>query len=138
MHNHLAKIAEQYDISEIYVFGSRAKEIAARAAGNKVEEDHPDSDVDIGIETLAGKRLSAREKVLFSIAIEDLLQVFRVDLVVISEASPFLALEVIKGNLLYCKDRDEQSEHELFVLRRAGDLAYYEKIRRKQVLEGRQ
>ena len=138
MHAKLAKIAEQYDISEIYVFGSRAEEIAARAAGNKVEAEYPESDVDIGIETLAGKRLSARQKVLFAIALEDLFQVFRIDLVVISEVSPFLALEVVKGNLIYCKDRDEQAEHELFILRRAGDLAYYEKNRRKQVLEGRQ
>ena len=46
---------------------------------------------------------------------------------VLPEASPFLALDVIKGELIYCNDPDLQAEDELYVLRRAGDLAYYEK-----------
>ena len=69
-----------------------------------------------------------------TIELEDLFQVSRVDLVIFSDAPLFLCLEVIKGRLLYCKDPDEQAEHELLILRRAGDLAYYEKERRQEIL----
>jgi len=137
MYNQLVKIAQRYGISEIYTFGSRSEKIAARIAGKTIKKTFPDSDVDIAIEPVAGKRLSAREKVLVAIEFEDLFQVSRVDLVVVSEVPPFLALEALKGKLLYVKDADEQAEHELLVLRRAGDLAYYEKRRRAQLLRGR-
>jgi predicted nucleotidyltransferase len=137
MYNKLAKIAQHYGISEIYAFGSRAEEIAARVAGKTAEKTFPVSDVDIGIEPEPGKRLSAREKVLVAIELEDLFEASRVDLVIVSEAPPFLALEVVKGKLLYVKDPDDQAEHELLVLRRAGDLAYHEKKRREQLLRGR-
>ena len=130
----LQNIAERFSISELYVFGSRADEIASRITGGEGKTEIPDADVDIGIKTISGKRLSAREKVQLTIEFEDLFQVPRVDLVVLSDAPPFLCLEVIKGRLLYCKDPDEQAEHELLILRRAGDLAYYEKERREEIL----
>jgi uncharacterized protein len=130
----LKRIADQYGIAEIYVFGSRANEISARVSGEKSEYSYPDSDVDISIEPIPGKTLIAKEKVQVAIEFEDLFQVPRVDLIILSEAPPFLALEVIKGKLLYCKTPDEQAEHELFILRRAGDLAYFERRRRETVL----
>jgi hypothetical protein len=69
-------------------------------------------------------------------ALEDFFQVKRVDLVILSEAPPFLALDIIKGELIYCSDPHRQAEDELYVLRRAGDLAYYERKRRQQIIEG--
>jgi predicted nucleotidyltransferase len=137
MYNQLAKIAQLYGISEVYAFGSRSEEIAARVAGKTMGKTFPGSDVDIGIEPEAGKRLNAKERVLVAIEFEDLFQVSRVDLLIVSEAPPFLALEVLKGALLYVKDPDDQAEHELLILRRAGDLAYYEKKRREKILQGR-
>lgn len=63
----------------------------------------------------------------------------RADLVVFSEVEAFLALDVIKGELIYCDDLDAQTEYELFIMRRAGDLAFYGCERRRQILEpGRQ
>jgi len=132
----LEKIALDYGISEIYAFGSRGDEIARRIRGEKIEPTYPASDVDTGIETLPEKRLSAKQRVQLTIQLEDLLTVSRVDLVVLSEVSPFLALEIIKGELLYCKDPDAQAEHELLILRRAGDLAYYERKRREVIMRG--
>ena len=132
----LEKIALDYGISEIYAFGSRGDEMAGRISGEKMEPTYPASDVDIGIETLPEKRLSARQRVQLAIQLEDLLTVSSVDLVVLSEVSPFLALEIIKGKLLYCKDPDAQAEHELLILRRAGDLAYHERRRREMIMRG--
>lgn len=58
------------------------------------------------------------------------------DLVILPEADPFLALDVIRGELLYCADRDAQAEQELQVLRRAADLAPYARERWEQILVG--
>lgn len=62
------------------------------------------------------------------------MDVVRVDLVVIPEADPFLAAEVIRGELLYCSDPDDQAENELYILRRAGDLAHYKRERIQSIL----
>jgi len=136
--NELQKIAERYGLSAIYAFGSRAAETGARVRG----KNHPaqalpsDSDLDLGIQPSRRTRLTARDKVRLSLAVEDLFQVPGVDLVVIPEVDPFLALEIIRGELLFCTDPDEQAEHELHVLRRAGDLASYERERRRLILSG--
>ena len=70
------------------------------------------------------------------IFLEDLLDVSRVDLVNLHEADPFLALEIIRGELLYTKDADDQAEYEIFVLRRAADLIPYKKERERMAFEG--
>ena len=129
----LDSIALRYNLEAIYVFGSRAKEIAEHIRNETREKPHPESDVDIGVQPAFGFRLSARERVLLTIALEEHFQVQRVDLVVIPEAEPFLALDIIRGEILYCKNQDDQAEHELFILRRAGDLASYERTRREQI-----
>jgi predicted nucleotidyltransferase len=134
----LQKIADLFSISELYVFGSRADEVASCVSGRAARTEHPDADIDVGVYTILGKRLSVKEKVQLTIELEDLFQVPRVDLVVISEAPLFLGLEVIKGKLLYCKDPDKQAEHELLIMRQAGDVAYYENERRQDILEERQ
>jgi len=132
----LRKIADQYKIAALYVFGSRAAEIASRVYGQDVSPQHPDSDVDIGVQPALGQRLSARERVRLAMALEDLLGVKRVDLVVLPEADPFLAVDIVRGRLLYGADADAQAEDELYVLRRAGDLAPYASERWKHVLAG--
>ena len=129
----LKTIAARYKLDTIYVFGSRAMEIAQGVRGESKKTEHPDSDVDIGVQPGTGSRLSAKEKVGLAFDLEELFRVQRVDLVVIPEAGPFLALDIIQGEIIYCKNLDEEAESELFILRRAGDLAPYERIRREQV-----
>jgi hypothetical protein len=80
--------------------------------------------------------MTAQERVRLALELEDLLGVGRVDLVVLPEADPFLALDVIRGEVLYCADPDAQAEHELYVLRRAGDLAHYARDRWQNILAG--
>ncbi len=67
-------------------------------------------------------------------ALEDLLECPRVDLVVLDEADPFVAAEVIRGERLFARDEDVADEYDLFVLRRAGDLAPSERDRIVRVL----
>jgi hypothetical protein len=57
-----------------------------------------------------------------------------VDLVFLSEANPFVAAEIIRGQRLFAGDSHEADEYELYVLRRAGDLAPLERERMARVL----
>jgi len=119
----------------IYAFGSRAKAAAARVRERTPPEHPPDSDLDIGLQVGPGNRLDVHQKVELALAFEDLFQVPRVDLVVCEEAPPFLAQEIVSGELLYCADPDAQAEFELYALRRAADLAPFEFERRRMILE---
>lgn len=131
----LAELAEDFGLADIYVFGSREADFVQGA--RSAETDRPPAiqpDLDIGVRPVRGRRLSARRRAELVVALEDLFDVPRVDLVVVPEAPPFLALAVISGELVYCRDSTDQAEYELYVLRRAGDLAPFEQERRAHIL----
>jgi predicted nucleotidyltransferase len=130
----LCALAARYDLVAIYAFGSRAIEIAARVSGEEVSNALPTSDADIGVLPVRRRHLAARERVELMLELEDLLEVGRVDLVILSEASPYLALDVVRGELLCATDLDAEAEYQLYVLRRAGDLAPFERERWRMVL----
>ncbi len=133
----LSPLARRYGIDLLYVFGSRTEEIAAAvldppAAGHATrgplavpEAGSPEevSDVDIGVQPERDRRLSARDRVRLTVELERELGVTQVDLVILPEADPFLAAEIVRGELLYARDLDEEANTQLYHLRRAGDLA---------------
>jgi predicted nucleotidyltransferase len=119
----LGALAARYGLLALYVFGSRAEEVAARVAGGSSPATHAGSDVDIGVEPRRGQALSARDRVRLVQALEELFGVDRVDLVLLPEASAFLAADVVRGELLAATDLDAEAEVQLYYLRRAGDLA---------------
>jgi predicted nucleotidyltransferase len=131
----LADLARTYAVRDIYAFGSRAHEIAARTRGTAHQgELQPNSDVDVGVRPQFGKLAAVDERVDLTHALEALFGVARVDLVILPEAGAFLALAVVSGELLYCADPTEQAEYELYVLRQAGDLMPFERERRELIL----
>ena len=130
----LRKICEQFDVSILYVFGSRAGEVFRWMKGDLETLPPGPSDVDIGVKTPAGRKLSVREKVLLAIALEDFFGVNRVDLVCMEQADPFLAANIVRGKLLFARDDYEAAEYELYILRRAGDLAPLERERQALIL----
>lgn len=85
---------------------------------------------------IPGVRFSVDDKVRLAIALEDLWDVGRVDLVVLPEADPFLAANIVRGERIYARDEDEADEYDLYILRRAGDLASLERERLALILEG--
>ncbi len=98
--NALRALAAQYNLVGVYVFGSRAQEIAARVRGEAADAAvgvRRDSDVDIGALPARGHALTARDRVRLMIALEDALDAKRVDLVILPEADPFLAANVVRG-----------------------------------------
>ena len=96
------------------------------------------SSTDVDIRTLSqdGRRLSIREKSTIATELEEIFQAGRVDLIVLPEADPFLAANVIREERLYCRDTYAADEYELYVLRRADDLAPLER-ERLSLIEGK-
>ncbi len=131
----LKDIALRYGLEEVYAFGSRAKEVAARMTGKKPSAAYPRSDVDIGVRNKLGLTLGPSERARLALEIEDLLKVSRVDLVILQETDPFLAVDIIRGELLYAEDPDQQARHELYLLGRAGDLIPFKKERIRMIME---
>lgn len=132
----LKSLCEQYHLIAIYAFGSRALEIAARVRGGQAQIEHPTSDVDIGVLPARERPLSLDDKIHLATALEDLLAVERVDLGVLPEVKPYLALDMVCGELLCATDADEEATYQLYVLRRAADLAPHELERRRMILAG--
>jgi predicted nucleotidyltransferase len=133
----LRALVERYNLVAVYVFGSRAPEIAARVRGDIDKESsfvHSDSDVDIGVLPGPGHALSAHDKVCLALTLEDVLDVRRVDLVLMPDADPFLAANIVRGERLYAQDAYKADEYDLYVLRRAGDLAPLERERMALIL----
>jgi predicted nucleotidyltransferase len=132
----LSEVARGYRLADIYVFGSRAAEIAAMIKNDKAIKRASTSDVDIGVRPKQGSRLSTRDLVELILKLEDLFKVKRVDLVLLPDAEPFLALDIIRGELLYTDDPLDQAYYELFVLRRAGDLLPFKRERIDLIFQG--
>ena len=105
----------------LYVFGSQA-----------TGEAHERSDLDLGA-LFAGK-MGLGDVILLEARFEDRLG-RRVDLIDAGSCDPFLALAIVRGERIYCTDSTRCDEFDLYVLRRAGDLAPFERERRRMALE---
>ena len=125
----LKEICERYHVDILYAFGSRSQEVKNYLNGHGDINTVSSSDVDIGVKIAKDRHLSVRAKVTLAIELEDILGVNRVDMVVLGEADPFVAANVIRGERLYCRDEYEADEYELYILRRAGDCAHLERER---------
>jgi predicted nucleotidyltransferase len=120
----LLKICDHHHIDIVYAFGSRAREVSEFLCGLGPIDKSTTSDADIAIKSSPNhSTVPVREKVEIAAEIEDLLGVGRVDLVILSEADPFLAANIVRGERLFCRDPYAADEYELYVLRRAGDLS---------------
>jgi predicted nucleotidyltransferase len=120
----LREICDLHRIDLIYAFGSRACDVRDFLYRLGKMDKRTTSDVDIGIKA-SPKRgaMSVREKVEVASEMEKLLGVGRVDLVILSEADAFLSANVVRGERIFCRDSYAADEYELYILRRAGDLA---------------
>ena len=130
----LSRLAEKYKLSVIYAFGSRSKEALNFISGRNRILDFKGADLDIGVLPQTKGKLTVHQKVDLAADLEDLFEAHRVDLVSLPEADPFLAANIIRGERLYCREETEADEYELYVLRRAGDLAPLERERMALVL----
>lgn len=108
-------------ILALYLFGSRSR-------GEETER----SDVDIGV--LFDREVPLRDRLVLEDELERRLGM-PVDLVDAGRANAFLALDVLRGEQVFCSDPYRCDEFELYVMRRAGDLAPFERERRRLALQ---
>lgn len=130
----LEQICQRFGVHTLYAFGSQAMKIKDWMEGRQDNLPLGLSDVDIGVRTMPKGKWSIVDKVSLTLDLEDLFGCKRVDLVSLSEVDPFLAAEVIRGERLFAHSKYEADEYELYVLRRAGDLAPLERERMALVL----
>ncbi len=107
-------------IAAVYLFGSQADGSATAA-----------SDVDLGV--LFAEPADIAERVRLEARLSDALGK-EADLVDVGSCNAFLALEIISGERLYRTDPVACDEFDLYVMRRAGDLAPHERQRRRMLL----
>ena len=129
----IKRLAGRYNLQLIYAFGSRAKEALYFTHGKKSALQASSSDLDIGLKS--GRPLSVEEKVKIAVFFEDLFGVPRVDVVMLPEAPVMLALEIVQGELLFAEDDRYEAEYQLYVMRRAAELAPFERMKRDLILE---
>ena len=130
----LAAIAARFGIDVIYAFGSRAREALALTSGTGTFAPLQKSDLDLAVLPCEGVTWGVDDRVLMTVAFEGVFAAPRVDVVVLPEAPPFLALAAVCGELLYARDAHREANYQLYVLRRAGDLAPFERERRAALL----
>lgn len=123
----IEQICRQYKIKALYVFGSRVAEMLLALGDDAYEFQPSPSDLDIAV--LTRSQFSVDEKVNLTLELEGLFNVPRVDFLILHEADAFLAANIIRGERIYVEDSYLADEYELYVLRRAGDLAEPERER---------
>jgi predicted nucleotidyltransferase len=114
-------VAADPEVRALYVFGSQSSGQA-----------RPDSDVDLGV--LYGRRRPLAATLTLEQQVEEIIG-RHVDVVDLADASAFLALDVVRGERVFCRDSTETDRFELYVLRRAGDLLPFERERQKLLLD---
>ncbi len=118
-----ATAAEHAGVLGVYLFGSRAK-----------GDSHEGSDVDLGV--LFDHRATLDEILDLETAFEQALG-RKVDVVDVGRSDAFLALEIIRGERIWEGDGLRCDHFDLYVMRRAGDLAPFERERRRMLLTPR-
>ena len=108
------------EIRALYMFGSQSSGQA-----------RPDSDVDLGV--LYRQRQPLAATLTLEQQIEEIIGQ-HVDVVDLARAGAFLALDVVLGERVFCRDSTETDRFELYVLRRAGDLLPFERERQALLL----
>ncbi len=135
MNTRLQKIetlCKKYQVKAMYVFGSRAAKMLHALEDDAYQFQHSQSDLDIGV--LTHSPFSIDDKVSLALELENLLDVPRVDLLILQEVDAFLAANIIRGERIYAEDSYLADEYELYILRRAGDLIEFERERMAMIL----
>ena len=127
------QICQKYRAKACYVFGSRGADMLRFLQDEKFSLPPSQSDLDIGV--LTHSPISIESKVEMALEFENFFNAPRVDLFILQEADAFLAVNVIRGERVYAEDDYQADEYDLFVLRRAGDLAELERERMALILQ---
>ncbi len=129
----IERICKKYQIRAFYVFGSRGMELFQAIQDDSIQLAKSPSDLDFG--ALTHSPFSIESKVNLTLELESLFGLSDIDLFILQEVDAFLAANIIRGERIYAEDSYLADEYELFVLRRAGDLAELERQRMAMILQ---
>lgn len=126
-------ICKSYQIRAFYVFGSRGVELSRAIQDDSIQLTKSPSDLDFGV--LTHSPFSIENKVNLTLELETLFGLSDIDLFILQEVDAFLAANIIRGERIFAEDSYLADEYELFILRRAGDLAELERQRMTAILQ---
>lgn len=129
----IEQVCKQYQIRAFYVFGSRGAELFQAIQDDSTQLAKTPGDLDFGL--LTHLSLSIEDKVNLTLELETLFGPSDIDLFILQEVDAFLAANIIRGERIFAEDPYLADEYELFVLRRAGDLAELERQRMAMILQ---
>ncbi len=129
------QLCRRYHLKALYAFGSGSAQMIRALDDDAYQCPTIPSDLDVGVLTHAS--FSIESKVGFALELEKLFNVPRIDLSVLQEVDAFLAANIIRGERIYAEDPYAADEYDLFVLRRAGDLAELERERMAMIFRAR-
>lgn len=136
MNTRLQKIEQtcrKYQLRALYVFGSRSADMLHAIQDDQYQLAPSQSDLDIGV--LTHSPFPIENKVSLTFELENLFALPCIDLFILQEVDAFLAANIIRGERVFTEDSYLADEYELFVLRRAGDLAELERQRMAMILQ---
>lgn len=119
----LAEIADKYNLSLIFLFGSGSETGGAFLEGKEVPPLDPLADLEVGVVFGRGKfpRKPPRAYAELYVALSDLFAPFKLDLVFLQETSSLFQFEAITGVCIFAQDKAGQADYIEEVLRRGAD-----------------
>ncbi len=129
----LVLLCKKYQVKALYVFGGRSADMLHAIQDDQYQLTPSQSGLDIGV--LTNHPFSIENKVSLTLDLENLFGIPAIDLFILQEVDAFLAANIIRGERVYAQDSYLMDEYDLFILRRAGDLAELERQRMTMILQ---
>jgi predicted nucleotidyltransferase len=126
-------LCRKYRVKALYIFGSRRADMLRFLQEESFQLPASPSDLDIGV--LTHSPFSVENKVNLTLDLENVFTASNVDLFALQDVDSFLAANIIRGDRVYAEDDYLADEYDLYVLRRAGDLAELERQRMAMILQ---
>ncbi|MGB7297088.1 MAG: nucleotidyltransferase domain-containing protein [Candidatus Aminicenantales bacterium] len=130
----IRKLAEEYGIILVYLFGSQAEKGAKYLQGAKIRpEEFSDLDVAVAFENPPSNAVKIYGRLYKDLS--EVFDCFSVDLIFTHEVDTLFQYEIIKGMRIFEKDASSADEFEERIMKMAEDLAFKKRILNKEILE---
>lgn len=117
----LERVAREYGLLAVYLFGSRADEGLALLEGEGVQREG--SDLDVGVVFRRREEPNFRRLGPLQVALEDVFEPVRVDLVPLQRVDALFQFRAMdEGHRVLATDSDAADLYELYVMNRAEEL----------------
>ena len=120
----LEPICREFGVLSVYLFGSRADDGLRVLRGEQVAASG--SDLDVGV-FFVSPQVDSSALGRLQIALEDLFEPLRVDLVPLDRVDPLFQFRAIDGHRVATTESNAADERELEVMRRAADLLPFQR-----------